>query len=409
MAVTTIGNNVGLYSSVKVVGTSSTTPSSSTTSSVKAKANAINASTTVKSSATQAKTTASTTVSYSSSSSTAKVSSTTSSAKAVKNTNASGTSSSATVKTSSTTASTTVKSSSTTAVTMSTTSSNTPKTTGQTKQEYEILKKIADITKGIVDGTLDVVKGVQEFATLVGDDIGKCVGYMIEAIGDMNDVNDEELFAGMSYDEIIEYRCEHAINPLCRKLYEKYEDEIDVDDYKYTEDGRPAGLYEYFWNEINLNEDNDLTNERGYANTYFHEVGHCMDDVSDLNGYTSNDMDYDFIDVLREDYENLLLRLQDVYKISKEEAYDKVNEWLDVDQDMKNGVSDILKGLSNGEIEGKWGHSDNYYTDKKIEREAFAHFFEAGMSYKPQKLLYILEVFPNAYDRFNEMIKDEIS
>ena len=393
MAVTTIGNNVGLYSSVKVVGTSSTTPSSSTTSSVKAKANAINASTTVKSSATQAKTTASTTVSYSSSSSTAKVSSTTSSVKVTKNTNVSSTS-----------ASTTVKTSSATAVTVSKTSSNTPKTTGQTKQEYEKLQAIADIVKGIVNGTVDVVKAVKEFAISVGEDIGKCVDYMIEDIKEMNAVEDEELFAGMSYDQIIEYRCEHAINPLCRELYEKYKDEIDIEDYSSTK-----AEYLYDDNEIYLDRSDDVQNVRGYANTYFHEVGHCMDDVSDLNGHTSNDMDYDFIDVLREDYENLLTRLQDKYKISRNEANRRISEWLDVDADMKNGVSDILSGLSNGQIDVKWGHSDDYYTEENIEREAFAHFFEAGMSYKPQELLYLLEVFPNAYKKFQEMLEDELS
>ena len=76
---------------------------------------------------------------------------------------------------------------------------------------------------------------------------------------------------------------------------------------------------------------------------------------------------------------------------------------------MKNGISDILTGLSGGKVTGDWYHKMSYYSEMNIENEAFAHFFEAGMSYKPQKLLYILEVFPNAYDRFNEMIKDEIS
>ena len=51
----------------------------------------------------------------------------------------------------------------------------------------------------------------------------------------------------------------------------------------------------------------------------------------------------------------------------------------------------------------------DYYNDTSMENEAFAHFFEAGMSYKPKKLTYIITVFPNAYRRFEEMLKDELN
>ncbi|MBQ2744157.1 MAG: hypothetical protein IJF37_00870 [Lachnospiraceae bacterium] len=148
---------------------------------------------------------------------------------------------------------------------------------------------------------------------------------------------------------------------------------------------------------------------RGYANTYFHEVGHCMDDVSDLNDYTSNDMDYDFIETLREDYENYVSKVQEEQGLTTEQAKEWIGAWLEEEADMKNGISDLLKGLSNSEVKGKWSHADEYYNDTSIEREAFAHFFEAGMSYKPQKMIYILEVFPKSYKMFNEMLEDELS
>lgn len=43
-----------------------------------------------------------------------------------------------------------------------------------------------------------------------------------------------------------------------------------------------------------------------------------------------------------------------------------------------------------------------------LEREAFASFFEAGMSYKSQKYMYIQEIFPNAYNLFEKMLWEDI-
>lgn len=75
---------------------------------------------------------------------------------------------------------------------------------------------------------------------------------------------------------------------------------------------------------------------------------------------------------------------------------------------MKNGISDIIKGLSEGEVKGQWGHPEDYYTDFTICSEAFAHFFEAGMSYKPLKMMYVMSVFPNAYNVFEDMLKENL-
>ena len=64
--------------------------------------------------------------------------------------------------------------------------------------------------------------------------------------------------------------------------------------------------------------------------------------------------------------------------------------------------------LSDFEIQPHFGHSEDYYTDENIAAEAFANFFDAGMSYKSNKLLYIMEIFPNAYELFENMLWDDI-
>ncbi len=93
---------------------------------------------------------------------------------------------------------------------------------------------------------------------------------------------------------------------------------------------------------------------------------------------------------------------------NKEKAYDDIAAWLKRDADMKNGVSDLVKGLTNGKSVGYWEHDSDYYTEDSIAKEAFAHFFEAGMSDTSIKLDYIKEVFPNAYEEYVKMIKEEL-
>lgn len=131
-----------------------------------------------------------------------------------------------------------------------------------------------------------------------------------------------------------------------------------------------------------------------------------IDDVLDLNDEVSKDAEYDFMHVLRSDYDNFVLEVREKNDLTGEEAYDWIEKWVKEDSNMKNGISDLFKGLSNGEIEGDWAHDD--YSKAMIENEAFAHFFEAGMSYKTTKLDYIQEVFPNAYKKFEEMLRERM-
>ena len=75
---------------------------------------------------------------------------------------------------------------------------------------------------------------------------------------------------------------------------------------------------------------------------------------------------------------------------------------------MKNGVSDLVNGLTDGKACGGWLHEDSYYNKNSIAKEAFAHFFEAGMSADTTKLDYIKEIFPSAYQEYQKMIQDEL-
>ena len=210
---------------------------------------------------------------------------------------------------------------------------------------------------------------------------------------------------GMTYEEILEYRASHAVDENTARLYEQYRNRVDINDDSY--DG--TAHYNGTSNEINYNAEDDASNVRGPGCTYYHEVGHLIDDQSDWNSYTSTDHSYDFYDCLSNDVDTWINNyMHQNSGASRDDAYQALSDWLYEDGDMKNGVSDIVRGITGGDASGAWGHSDGYYDEGSIAREAFAHFFEAGMSHDPTKLEYIREMFPSAYEEFQQMIQDEL-
>lgn len=208
----------------------------------------------------------------------------------------------------------------------------------------------------------------------------------------------------MTYDEYLEYRAENAVDETTRRIYEKYKDKK----YKVRSD-QESGVYNQWSNTINFNAEADNVNSAGRGKTYFHEFGHMVDDFSDWNDETSNDWSYDFGDCLQNDFENYVDKVMTEQGYStREEAYKYIENWLNIDAGDKNGISDLITGLSDGDIYGPYRHDADYYNMSYIENEAFAHFFEAGMCTDSTKLDFIKEVFPTAYDEFHQMLVDDL-
>lgn len=69
----------------------------------------------------------------------------------------------------------------------------------------------------------------------------------------------------------------------------------------------------------------------------------------------------------------------------------------------------FIAGLTNKSCMGRWFHREQgYYTKESMSKEAFAHFFEAGMSNTDDKINYIKEIFPNAYNEYLKIAQDEV-
>ena len=142
----------------------------------------------------------------------------------------------------------------------------------------------------------------------------------------------------------------------------------------------------------------DLNNERGKCATWFHEHGHMIDNMA---GDVSNNSD--FRKLLDADYLNYMKKYGKEHNLK---TFDKVQNAISNDLSTMrkhSAVSDLLGGISKGNISGIAGHRADYWKDDSmICAEAFAHMYEAQFD----KIRYdqMKEYFPNALKKFEEIL-----
>lgn len=186
-------------------------------------------------------------------------------------------------------------------------------------------------------------------------------------------------------------------------------------------DANHMGYYDDMSNTIQLNmqKDNEDKSKNGRGQAYYHEVGHMVDDYIDCFGSASNDWTYDFYDALKKDFDNIIRRMnitkekmdsdseEKNFTVFTKEIVDKGEEYFGV-QDLVYGFGHIL-GYQPNKGEYQYTHENVDYNEEMLSNEAFAHFFEAGMDYKEDKLNRIKEYFPNAYKVYQKMLEDAIN
>ncbi len=208
------------------------------------------------------------------------------------------------------------------------------------------------------------------------------------------------------YDLRVQNRRNNAIDREVARLYDRFKKKIHI-----GSDTQAGGAYyNPLLNRIYYNWQDDLKNKRGECSTYFHEVGHMVDDYTHWPGDSSSSKS--FSTALKNDFENYVNNVMKQNSCSRDEAYDIIEDWLCTDGNNKNGVSDLVGGLTQNECVGYWLHNTSYWQGAtehgipdKINNEAFAHFFEASMSTDATKLSYLREVFPNAYKEFKNIVR----
>lgn len=99
-----------------------------------------------------------------------------------------------------------------------------------------------------------------------------------------------------------------------------------------------------------------------------------------------------------------LKTLNSLNRLSAEQKTILINDLL-ADGDLKNAISDIVEGMTNGRISGMYGHGTDYWkSPQALEKEVIAHLFEAKML-KGEKLECFQKYFPSAYQYFEEFMK----
>ena len=221
---------------------------------------------------------------------------------------------------------------------------------------------------------------------------------------------------------------------------------------------------------VYLNIPGDITDKNPPGRTYFHEVGHLMDDAAftlddnivykKIDGREKISDNYEFRDAINNDSQNYFNNYKEEHKneishITKYcEGYDLTMSTSDEDKkkiddikqyienhpeisdkystedivtyrlvrnmmqesvsedengnkiDLYETTSDILGGLTDGICQSTWGHSNEYWAsdDSRITSETFAHMFQTSID-NGEELQVLKEIFPTAYDKFLEMVK----
>lgn len=163
-----------------------------------------------------------------------------------------------------------------------------------------------------------------------------------------------------------------------------------------------------------------FNNERS-MNTFFHEYGHFLDwryKRGRKNRLTETHVKK-LWKLLNEDYNNAIANhipehMKDKGSETMRNNFGK-KKLIEALKENKGkdlaGVSDIMGGITLGEVEGYWGHSRDYWLRKdqqlEVVSEAIANMNEALMV--PESLAYMEKFFPTALEEYKNIIKKIVS
>lgn len=208
----------------------------------------------------------------------------------------------------------------------------------------------------------------------------------------------------------------HAGVPAAKAALEKFGPQLRVVDDAFNVRGaanhfmpRPGFLckrqpdgtlfVQYEERGVHMNAAADAASPKGVGTTFFHEIGHMLDDTIFASEGTTMSDNEQFQTALQEDYQ----AFRAFYDAQDDQWKQKFSQKLF--QDRMHSLSDLLGGLSGGEIQGKYLHSPDYWarSSSLIYKEAIAHFFEASMGAEDKQKVFS-QYFPRAQTVFYDML-----
>lgn len=202
---------------------------------------------------------------------------------------------------------------------------------------------------------------------------------------------------GESYVKSLEQKFTSA-NETAQKIFLKYVSDDSIADGNYKDTAHVSAED----HKIYMSFFADQYNRKGMGTTYFHEHGHYIDYWScDGNGYTSC-QNPKFADLLQSDFENYVQAVATSNGVGREKAFRLISGELLPSK--FHSISDLFSGLSDNKCFGCSSHRSGYWKKNgKINREAFAHMFEA--QFDPEKYALMNKYFPSAFAEFDNMLK----
>ncbi len=153
-------------------------------------------------------------------------------------------------------------------------------------------------------------------------------------------------------------------------------------------------------NGIRVNLRNDARNPRGEYTSVFHEIGHCIDREAGGLSYKRPDLKK----ALEKDFDNVVKAFQKEYNLTQEETYSAIGHALKYNR--YHSISDITGGLTKNKCKGSYGHSTSYWENENaLEKEAFAHFYEAFARNDQEKIEALTQMFPMAIEEFFKLLE----
>ena len=202
------------------------------------------------------------------------------------------------------------------------------------------------------------------------------------------------------YDKVLKSRHDGA-SVSVRKVFDKYSKKLNIQTSDYPRDLTPhyAPLENpYHRRGVYYNSYEDTKNPRGAGSTYYHELAHMIDHAAGkFKGNISDTSD--FRQALYNDGNRVLSMYSQLSADRKLLFKSKINS------DAAHSLSDLLDVTTNGQLYGRYGHSQKYWLRPgNLEAEAFAHFFEASMGCSTKRDM-LKNFFPTAFAIFEQKIQ----
>ncbi len=178
-------------------------------------------------------------------------------------------------------------------------------------------------------------------------------------------------------------------------LISKYQNQIKIISFNPYKDQNHFSRTEKV---IRIKIDGSATDVRGAYASLFHEIGHNIDFMLGSASCTR-----EFRNALINDFGTVVNNYMKMYNCDIKTAYSEIGD--SIKDDKFHSVSDIVGIITDGACRGRYVHPKKYRRQRYVlERETFAHFFEACARNDTEKLEALGQMFPNALDMFYKMI-----